>query len=232
LEKVKMDQKKRQPEHISEAIEQNKKIKLEDNLDTNKACEANSKEADQGISSKDIKKGKDTKETKEKLKKKIEELAKEKDDYKDKYIRKLAEFDNYRKRIEKEREEYYCFPTTEVIKLLLPVIDSYESALKMDCKYTEDNFKEGIELLYRQMMDILKSLGLEGIPALGEQFDPNIHQAVAREDSNSYKDNEIIEEMQKGYMFRNKLLRASLVKVAINKEEKETKKESKRAEKE
>jgi molecular chaperone GrpE len=156
----------------------------------------------------------------------LEKIKKERDEYKDKYIRKLAEFDNYRKRIEKERKEYYCYPTTDVIKLLLPVIDSFECAINLECKLEESHIKEGMELIYKQMMDTLQSLGLEPISALGEQFDPNIHQAVAREDTTEYKNNEVIEEMQKGYIFRDKLLRPAIVKVAIHSEEQENQEES------
>lgn len=227
-----MGKNKGQHEHKYKTKEKENNPKLENNPESSNTCQEGFESVDQAAYNTDIKKRKVSRETKEHLKKKIEELKKESLDYKDKYIRKLAEFDNYRKRIDKEREEYYCFPTADVIKLLLPLIDSFESALKMDCQYTEETFKEGIELLYRQMMNILQSLGLESISALGEQFDPNIHQAIAREDSDSYGNNQIIEEMQKGYMFRNKLLRASLVKVAINKEEQETKKEAKETEKE
>jgi molecular chaperone GrpE len=156
----------------------------------------------------------------------LEKIKKERDEYKDKYIRKLAEFDNYRKRIEKEREEYYCYPTADVIRLLLPVIDSFECAMNLECKLEESHIKEGMELIYKQMMNILQSLGLETISALGEQFDPNIHQAVAREDTKEYKNNEVIEEMQKGYTFRDKLLRPAIVKVAIHSEEQGKQKES------
>ncbi len=206
-------------------LENSKKNELKEEKVENHIEDSDSHAKDNRIDIKveDTKK-KDAQDEKKKNKKittEFEKVKKERDEYKDKYVRKLAEFDNYRKRIEKEREEYYCYPTADVIKLLLPVIDSLECAMNLECKLEESHIKEGMELIYKQMMDILQSMGLKQISALGEQFDPNIHQAVAREDTTEHENNEVIEEMQKGYIFRDKLLRPAIVKVAIHSEEQE-----------
>jgi molecular chaperone GrpE len=206
-------------------LENSKKNELTENK-VEKPIEANDSNAkDNSIDIKvegTKKKGAQVEKTKnKKIAPEFNKVKKERDEYKDKYIRKLAEFDNYRKRIEKEREEYYCYPTADVIKLLLPVIDSLECAMNLECKLEESHIKEGMQLIYKQMMNILQAMGLKQISALGEQFDPNIHQAVAREDTTEHENNEVIEEMQKGYIFRDKLLRPAIVKVAIHSAEQE-----------
>lgn len=152
----------------------------------------------------------------ENLKRQLEEVTREKDDLYDRLLRKLADFNNYRKRVEKEKEETIKFASARIIKDLLPIIDNFEKAIAT-CNNRDDNFYKGIELIYKQLMEILIKNGVEGIKAKGEQFDPSYHEAIGTEAMEDKEDNIILEEYQKGYLLHNKLLRPSLVKVNVRK---------------
>lgn len=139
------------------------------------------------------------------------ELAEEKD----KYARLIAEFDNFRKRNEKEKDQMYDFGAKVVVEKILPVIDNFERGLNaLTDEEKEGAFAKGMDKTYKQFMDILDSIGVKPIEAVGEQFDPEIHNAVMHVDDEQAGENIVVEEFQKGYMYKDKLVRPSMVKVA------------------
>jgi molecular chaperone GrpE len=145
----------------------------------------------------------------------FEALQKEKEDLYDRLLRKQAEFDNFRKRTEKEKIESYDFAVANFILGLLPALDGLERGLSVTEGETVESYKRGIELILKQLRDQLASAGVQPIRVTGKMFDPNFHQAVMREESAVLPENEIIEEMQRGYTFKDRLLRPSMVKVAV-----------------
>lgn len=146
---------------------------------------------------------------------KIAELEQKAADNFDKYQRCLAEFDNFRKRTSKEKASMYDDGVRETVEKLLPVVDNLERAVAAQENVdAEDAFLKGVQMTLKQFMEILSGMGVEEIKALGEQFDPNLHAAVAHEDDDAYGENEIILEMLKGYQYKDKVIRHSMVKVA------------------
>ena len=143
----------------------------------------------------------------------IEELRREKDALQDRLLRTAAEFDNYRKRMERERGEFAAYASGEVLADLLPIIDNFERALQAPAG-DQDAFRKGIELIHRQMLDLLRKRGVKPIDALGATFDPNFHQAVIHESSDAHREGEVMQELQRGYMQGDRLLRPAMVKVA------------------
>ena len=139
-----------------------------------------------------------------------------------------AEFENYKKRIEKEKQEFTRYANQELIKKILPVLDDFELALK-NCK-AKDDFYKGIQIIYSHLIDALQSQGLKPIEAQGKKFDPYYHEALLAEESDK-EENTVLEEMQKGYMLHDKVIRHSKVKVAKPRRETESK-EQQKAEKE
>ena len=132
-------------------------------------------------------------------------------------LRRQADFDNYRKRIEKERFEDSKRATARVIEGLIPVIDGFEHALAAHREAEYDNYRKGFELIYKQLMENLTKLGAERIDPVGKSFDPHLHQAVETVEAKERRDQEIVEELQRGYMLKNRLLRPAIVKVAAGK---------------
>jgi molecular chaperone GrpE len=146
---------------------------------------------------------------------------KERDAYKEQFLRAVADFDNYRKRIERERRELSEYAAADVLLDLLPIIDNFERALSTsalgataDRQADFEAFKRGVELIHKQMLDLLRKRGVTRIDALGTDFDPNIHQAVIHEPSEEHREGEVMEELQHGYKLGDRLLRPSMVKVA------------------
>jgi molecular chaperone GrpE len=143
----------------------------------------------------------------------VNQLRAEVADLRDRSARTLADFDNFRKRAEKERDEDRRFATSEVFRQLLPVIDNLERALSAEG--SEQDLKVGVNLILRQIKDIMSSSGVERVPALGELFDPQFHEAVSRHEDPSVKDPTVSLELQSGYTLHGRLLRPSVVKVAM-----------------
>jgi len=141
-------------------------------------------------------------------------LRKEKDALQDRLLRTAAEFDNYRKRMERERRELSDYVASEVLGEILPIIDNFERALQAPAAADDDAFRKGIELIHKQMFDLLRKRGIRTIEARGSDFDPNFHQAVIHEPSAEHREGEVIEELQRGYMIGDRLLRPAMVKVA------------------
>ncbi len=149
---------------------------------------------------------------KQEEKKVIDEKQQELDEITDRYKRVLAEFENFKKRSQKEREGLYNSILSDVITVILPVVDNLENAVKAE---TEDvKYKEGIELVLKQLKDVLASKGIEEIQAIGETFDPSLHEAVSSIQDDSKGQQEIVEEYRKGYKIGSKVIRHSMVVVA------------------
>ena len=137
----------------------------------------------------------------------------ERDELKELLPRRQAEFENFRKRTEKERFEYSQYAGMEMVRELLPVLDDFERALKTECKSAD--YAKGIEMIYGRMLESLKKAGLEPIDTAGSQFDPHLHQAIERVETEDAEDGTVLGEFQRGYNFKGKLLRPSMVKVAV-----------------
>ncbi len=142
-----------------------------------------------------------------------DEVRRQRDDYYDRLLRATAEFDNFRKRTERERRELSEHAAGDLLADLLPIVDDLERALAAD---TDDGeaYRRGVEIIHNQLLELLSRRGVAPIEALGADFDPNLHQAVMHEPSETHRDGEVIEEMRRGYMIRDRLLRAAMVKVA------------------
>jgi molecular chaperone GrpE len=142
-----------------------------------------------------------------------EQFAAEKADLQERLLRARAEFDNARRRFEQQRSEYLQFAAMESVRDMLPILDDFERALKVDT--ADRDYAKGVELIYQRMADTLKKLGLEPIETTGQIFDPNLHQAVERVETDDAEDQAILGEFQRGYNFKGKLLRPAMVKVAV-----------------
>jgi molecular chaperone GrpE len=129
-------------------------------------------------------------------------------------LRRQAEFDNFRKRTERERSEYLQYAGMETVRELLPVLDDFERALKTEAGNVD--YARGVEIIYGRMLDAMKKLGLEPIVTEGQMFDPHQHQAIERVPTSDFPDNTVMGEFQRGYNFKGKLLRPSMVRVAVN----------------
>ncbi len=139
----------------------------------------------------------------------------ERDRYYDLLLRKSAEFDNYRKRTDRERRERADAADANLLLELLSIVDDLERALKTERVGEQaEPFRAGVELIYRQMLELLKRRGVRPIDALGTEFDPHLHQAVTSEPSPGHREGEVIEELRRGYVLGEKLLRPAMVKVA------------------
>ena len=142
-----------------------------------------------------------------------DKLAAEKAELEDRLLRSRAEFQNARMRAERERSEYLQFASMDLVKELLPVLDDFERAMRVETPDRE--YAKGIELIYQRMYDGLKKTGLEPIDTTGKRFDPNLHQAIERVEDADSEDQVILGEFQRGYQFKGKLLRPAMVKVAV-----------------
>ena len=142
-----------------------------------------------------------------------DQLLAEKNDLYDRLLRARAEFDNARKRAERDRLDYVQFAAMDLVRSLLPLLDDFERALKVET--ADANYAKGVELIYQRFFDILKKAGLEPIETAGKRFDPNFHEAVQRVPTEDGEDQAVLEELQRGYNFKGKLLRPAWVKVAV-----------------
>ncbi|MCM1505688.1 MAG: nucleotide exchange factor GrpE [Ruminococcus flavefaciens] len=130
-----------------------------------------------------------------------------------KYVRLFAEYDNYRKRTAKEKTETYSNATAKCIEDLLPVIDSFERSLEVEC--ADENFKNGMAMIFGQLKNFLEKMNVTAIEALGAEFDPNIHNAISQQDGTDYASNHVCAVFQKGYKIGDKLIRPAMVAVAV-----------------
>ena len=148
----------------------------------------------------------------ESLREELETLQKAKDELYDKYLRTLAEYDNFRKRSQREKDAIYGDATVEAVKKLLPVLDNFERALNYECK--DEEFKKGIALIQNTLVEVFDNLGVKEIPAMDAQFDPNLHEAVMHIDNPAYEENIVTDVYRKGYMLGDKVIRHTMVVVA------------------
>jgi molecular chaperone GrpE len=147
----------------------------------------------------------------------IEALKRERDDLFDRLLRKQAEFENFKKRMEREKSEYTQFASAELMKEMLNALDSFDLAIRNAAKETKgsENMLRGFELIHKQLQATLTRFGLKPLEAKGKKFDPNFHQAVSTKATNEVEENTIIEEMRKGYTLNGRLLRPAMVTVSV-----------------
>jgi len=151
----------------------------------------------------------------------IQKLKEERDGLHDRLLRKQAEFENYKKRMERERAEFAQFASAELMKEILNALDSFELAIRNASGASgasgDDNMLRGFELIYKQLLDVLGRFGLKVLEAKGQTFDPNFHQAVSTDATDEVPENTVIEEMRKGYLLNGRLLRPAMVSVSVRK---------------
>jgi molecular chaperone GrpE len=144
-----------------------------------------------------------------------DEIQRQRDDYYDRLLRKTAEFDNYRKRVDRDRQSMAEAASADLVRDLIPLVDDLERALKVDPgDEGADAYRRGVELIHRQLLEVLRKRGVRPIEALGADFDPHFHEAVSHETAEGRRDGEVIEEFARGYMLGDRLIRPSMVKVA------------------
>ena len=211
-----MDEHKNQEEMVKEAVEEAKKQAEETNAEaadedvTKENPETDSEaeteqEAEEKKEKKSFFKKKNNKDPKDE---KIEDLT-------DKLTRQMAEFDNYRKRTEKEKSAMYEIGAKDIIEKILPVIDNFERGFQsVDEEKRKDPFVDGMDKVYKQLMKTLEDAGVKQIEALGQEFNPDFHNAVMHVEDEEAGENIVVEEFQKGYMYRESVVRHSMVKVA------------------
>ena len=161
-----------------------------------------------------------TQALKDKLKKKdadIKLLKKENERLNELILRKMADMENLKKRLERDKTEFYQYALSEFLKELFTVLDNFERALESQDQGNGKSFREGVEMIYKQYQDMLVKFGARPIEIEGKKFDPRLHQAFITEESEDVQEPEVIEELQKGYTLHNRLLRPTLVKVAVPK---------------
>ncbi len=206
-------QEKSQEDMVKEAVEEAKKSAAETESEEAEAeeTEETSEEAGSGDAKEDIEKKTGKKlfsKKKDKKDEKIEELT-------DKLTRQMAEFDNFRKRTEKEKSQMYEIGAKDIIEKILPVVDNFErglDAVKEEDK--EDPFVQGMEKVYKHLLTTLEGIEVKPIEAVGQPFDPNFHNAVMHVEDENFGENIVAEEFQKGYTYRDSVVRHSMVKVA------------------
>ena len=145
-----------------------------------------------------------------------EKLKAERDALLDRLARLQAEFDNARKRAVREQQDFREFAAADVIKNFLPILDSFERALKAGGDSNSNDFRNGIELIYRQFQDALQKIGVQPIVSVGQPFDPRVHEAVEMVDTAEVPDHHVLDELQRGYKYKERLLRPAMVRVARN----------------
>ncbi len=189
-----------QAEETAEATAGNAEVELEEAGQTEETVEEAAEPTKE--KSKLFKKKKDPKDEK------IEELS-------DKLLRQMAEFDNFRKRTEKEKSAMYEIGAKDIVEKLLPVVDNFERGFMTIAEEDkEDAFVTGMEMVYKQLMTMLETVGVKPIEAVGQEFNPDLHNAVIHVEDETVGDNIIVEEFQKGYTYRDSVVRYSMVKVA------------------
>lgn len=144
----------------------------------------------------------------------LKKLSAEAEDYKTRYLRAQADFDNFRRRSRQEKEEFAAYANVKIIEELLPVIDTFEMALKSSENADTKTLLTGVQMVHRQLMTVLDNYGLQPIPAVGQPFDPNLHEGIMRVESSDYPVNTVVEELRSGYKVKEKVVRPSMVKVS------------------
>jgi len=149
------------------------------------------------------------------------ELRREKQELYERLLRKQAELENFRKRMKREKDDFLQHATADLVRALLPTLDGFERALQHRDENLPAQFYQGIELIYRELVEVLERAGLTALETKGKSFDPHVHQAVETVESTRHQDHEIVEELQRGYRLKQRLLRPAIVKVAVAPQEKD-----------
>ncbi|MGO9274544.1 MAG: nucleotide exchange factor GrpE [Terriglobia bacterium] len=144
-----------------------------------------------------------------------EKAVAERQEFFERLLRKQAELENFRKRAQREKDDFLQLANADLLRSLLPTLDGFERALKQRDPNVPPSFYEGLEHIHRQLLDTLRRAGLESVDTAGRIFDPHLHQAVETVESDEHRDHEIVEELQRGYKLKNRLLRPAIVKVAV-----------------
>ena len=144
----------------------------------------------------------------------VDALRREKDALQDRLLRLAAEFDNYRKRVDRDRRDQADAAVADALEDLFPIMDNLDRALQAPAGEDVDAYRKGVELIHKQMSDLLRKRGVKAIEAVGADFDPNYHQAVVQEVSADHREGEVMEELRRGYVLGDRLLRPAMVKVA------------------
>ena len=214
MENSKETNQKTQEEMVKEAVEEAKKAaeatETENEETVEEAAEESVEETEEASETEEPEKKAKLfgKKKKDKKDEKIEELS-------DKLARQMAEFDNFRKRTEKEKSSMYEVGAKDIIEKILPVVDNMERGLGAVAEEEKDDpFIQGMEKIYKQLMTTFEDLGVKPIEAVGNEFDPNFHNAVMHEENEEFGENIVSEEFLKGYMYRDSVVRHSMVKVA------------------
>lgn len=142
------------------------------------------------------------------------ELSKEEEDMKTRYMRLAADFQNYKRRVEKEKSDIYAYANEKIVTELLDVIDNFERAIAHDQECKDSKMLEGMAMIFKQLKGVLEKSNVDEIKAIGEEFDPNFHHAVMTENSVEYESGKVTAVLQKGYLLNGKVIRPSMVKVA------------------
>ena len=142
----------------------------------------------------------------------IQKLREENRQLTDQLLRKQADIENVKKRLTREKEEFQKFSLAQTIQSLLPILDGFELALKSEA--TGEDYRRGVEIIYLQFLGTLQRMGLESIESVGKPFDPNLHEAIAAVETDEYPDQQVVDELQRGYFFKQRLLRPARVRVA------------------
>ena len=151
----------------------------------------------------------------------VQKLQEERDGLYDRLLRKQAEFENYKKRAERDRADYIQFASADLIRELLNALDSFDLAIRNAAKdeSSDQSMLKGFSLIYKQFQDTLTRFGLKTIEAKGQKFDPNVHQAVSTTATDEVEENTVVDEFRKGYMLNGRLLRPAMVNVAVRRQE-------------
>jgi molecular chaperone GrpE len=144
----------------------------------------------------------------------LKKLQAERDVLYDRLARQQAEFENLRKRTEREKQDFREYAVADVLRSMLPILDNFHLALRV--QGSNEDLRKGVDLIRKQMEDTLNKLGLQPVSAMGEPFDPRLHEAIEVVDSSEVADNHVVEELQQGYRFKERLLRPAMVRVARN----------------
>ncbi|MUK87077.1 nucleotide exchange factor GrpE [Ornithinibacillus sp. L9] len=189
-------------------MEENKETVPEEELNTE--TEQNSSEEEEAVETTET--DASTEEV-EDLKKELDRLQKEKDEIYNRMLRNQAEFDNFKKRTQKEKEADRKYKSQDLVNELLPALDNFERALQIETTEENKGFVEGITMVYKQLIDALTSQGVEVIETVGKEFDPTYHHAVMQVEDENHEPNTVVEELQKGYVLKDRVIRPAMVKV-------------------
>jgi len=202
------EKKKSAAEPDDEAVKEDKP-EPESEADENQGAESSGNESEDNAGKDDKKKHHGKKDKKEKKDPRDEKIA----DLEDRVKRQMAEFENFRKRTDKEKSQMYDMGAKNVIEKILPVMDNFERGLESVPEGSDKAFVDGMQMIYKQLSGELEKLGVKPIEAVGQPFDPNFHNAVMQTESEEYESGTVAQELQKGYMYHDTLVRPSMVAV-------------------